>query len=167
MRSWKYFNEEEATKFAKGNLALQNIPLTEENVKNELEDVYANWLALKLNDIIHASDGLNSGVEVCAFYRKLKTIPTKYYSIVLQWLYNEPIHYEGKYFNFEEIYDNERFREEEEKEENDVLEFNILFESINFFIYYEYEEPKFKSKHKYVNSLKNHLSYIICQKFFH
>lgn len=146
MRSWRYFNEEEATKFAKGNLAIQRIPLTEENIKNELDDIYTEWLALKLNDIIHANDGWSSGVEVHAFYNKLKTISTKYYTIILQWLYDEPILYEGKYFKFEEVYNKVNNILEYEnislKSLNGIRGFNFIVDNIDSFNMYEIEMEK-------------------------
>jgi hypothetical protein len=134
MRSWKYFNKEEATKFAKGNLALQNIPLTEENVKNELDNVYTEWLWLKIIDTMSEKNETIVESESNAIYYQLKEIPTKYYSIILQWLYNEPIHYEGKYFNFEKIYNNAKKRTDELGK---IYAFHKLVESIACFDNYE------------------------------
>lgn len=75
--------------------------MTKENIDKEFENVYAKWLALKINDIVCSNDGADENSLIAT----LKAIPTKYYPVVLQWFYGEPIHYEGEYFNFEDIYD--------------------------------------------------------------
>lgn len=141
------------------------------------EEQYEKWLlAYRINKIVHKEDVLGSWEnekfdetrfqEINYFYNEIKKIPSKYYSIIIQWLYNEPIHYKGKYLNFEDIYNRERFREEEDKEANTVLGINILFQSIIFFESYEEKEPNNNLTKKYVNKIKRDLDYIICRRFF-
>ena len=165
MRNWKYFNEEEATKFAKGNLAIQKIPLTEENIKNELDNVYTDWIWLKTNDIMREKKEIDFESEKMAIYYQLKTIPTKYYPIVLQWLYEEPIHYEGKYFNFEDAYN---YAKEHNDSFGQLLDFHILIKCICCFTKYENNMETYEHlTNKEIEDFKQALSCQMSRNFFY
>ena len=154
------FDREKMLKYAKGELALQNKPVTEENIEKKLDDLYYEWLASKVNDVVHKDDGID---DTFSLLGTLKEVPIKYCIIIEQWTENKSIHYKGKYFNFEDIYDREKFK----KEENNVLGINILIESIRFFKQYEQQEINKDFTKMDIVKIKSHLEYEISNRFFH
>ena len=97
------FNRDEMLKYAKGELALENKPVTEENIEKKMDDLYYEWLLSKVVDVIDKNDGI---YNLSFLLNTLKRIPIKYCIIVEQWVESKPIHYEGEHFTFEEIYNN-------------------------------------------------------------
>ncbi len=52
------FDRDKMMKYAKGELALQNKSVTEENIEEKLDDLYYEWLLSKVVDVFDKNGGI-------------------------------------------------------------------------------------------------------------
>lgn len=121
------FDREKMLKYAKGELALQNKPVTEENIEKKLDDLYYEWLLSKVVDIFDKNGGTSN---ISFLFNILKSISIEYCIIIEQWVENKPINYKGTYFTFEEIYNDVKKNNNELEQ---LCEFHILIKCIYCF----------------------------------
>lgn len=137
------FDREKMLKYAKGELALQNKPVTEENIENKMKDLYYEWLASKVNDVVHKDDGID---DTFGLLDTLRKVPMECCIIIEQWMESKPIHYEGKYFNFEDAYNYVKIVMENENISLDIVEdFHSILKCIEYFNSYEKKIKQFSN----------------------
>lgn len=155
------FDKEWNKKEAKMELELMKIPLTTENIEEKYHELYAMWLAEQANDAIHSDDGIDDTISLFDLFQN---IDYKYYCLIEQMLENQPFHYKGKYFNFEEIYNKEKFNKQ-----NFGLGYDIymLVKTIRYFEKCEQDMNNYENlTTKIVNDFKRGLEYGISRIFF-
>lgn len=155
------FDRDKMLKYAKGELALQNKPVTEENIEKKLDDLYYEWLLSKVVDIFDKNGEI---YNLSFLFDILKSISIEYCIIIEQWVENKPINYKGAYFTFEEIYN-------DVKKNNDELgqlyEFHMLIQCICCFKECEKNIETYEQlTKKDIDEFKEILSYQMSRNFF-
>lgn len=77
------FDREKMLKYAKGELALQNKSVTEENIEKKLDDLYYEWLLSKVVDIFDKNGGISN---ISFLFNILKSVSIEYCIIIEQWV---------------------------------------------------------------------------------